>query len=727
MVIQADTVFYERVRSAVQDDDLRLPALRSFLLALAGASFLGLYALVHAPANTLLLLLVSAALVLLLSCYSLTRRSLTGACSILLLSLAALVVLALLLGGPRSAVAWLALPAIMACVLLPSLPGALWGAAASLVALALLWPQPDWSLVALPAAAGLCTWLAMRPLYRLLDWSWQRSMEATTLAEQLRDQQGKLNRTIKDLDASYQLLQQTNHELTLARREADMLRDLRHRFATNLSHELRTPLNIIIGFSKLIYRKPQLYGYSNWTESLMRDLAEIHTNAAYLSKLVDDVVDLARVDAFAMPIRREQADLESLIRETVTVVHSLALEKGLALIVNVPDKLPSLLLDPQRIRQVIFNLLTNAIRFTDTGSVTVQAMASEGEVVVSVQDTGRGIPEQELSTIFNEFYQVSRPKEEPGAGKGLGLAIAKRLVQLHGGRIWAESTLGQGATFSFSLPLSDKSTARGGQTSPLPVLKPRAKPKVLVLDREGSSAAYLSRRLDAYDFLRVPTDEDLLAIAERTHPLAVVANGDWDDGNNGQGILKQLPDETLFIRASLPSRQWLAENGEFAAVLTKPVSEEDVLGAIAAVLPEPANERTILLVDDDRGFLQLTARMIQANAANTFHVLAAYNGQSALDKARRFHPDIILLDLLMPDMNGLEVLAHLHQSTETKDIPVVAVTAATPGEDQLAAKGATFTLTKKGSFRPGELIALLDAALRGPSERFLSGSSEEQP
>ena len=726
-MIQADAVFRERAHFAVQDDDLRLPALRSFLLVLAGASFLGWYALVHTPANTPLLLLVSAASLLTPSCYGLARRSPAWAGGVLLLGLTALVVLALLLGSPHSAVAWLALPAIMACVLLPSLSGVLWGTAASLTALALLWPQPDWSLVALPAAAATCAWLALRPLHKLLDWSWQRSLEATTLAEQLRDQRGKLNRTIKDLDASYHLLQQSNHELAMARREADMLRDLRHRFATNLSHELRTPLNIIIGFSKLIYRKPQLYGYANWTESLLRDLAEIHTNAAYLSKLVDDVVDLARVDAFAMPIRREQTDLKSLIEETVAVVHSLALEKGLAIVVNISDKLPPLLLDPQRIRQVTFNLLNNAIRFTDTGSVTVQAIVGEDEVVVSVKDTGRGIPEHELDTIFNEFYQVSRPKEEPGAGKGLGLAIAKRLIQLHGGRIWAESSLGQGATFSFSLPLSDKTTARVGQTTPLPVRKPQIKPKVLVLDQEGASTAYLSRRLDAYDFLRVSADENLPAVTERTHPLAIIANGDWSDDNNGQELLQQLPDEILFIQASLPSRQWLSENGEFAAVLTKPVSEEDVLGAIAALLPEPANERTVLLVDDDRGFLQLTARMIEANAANTCHVLSAYNGQNALAKARRYRPDIVLLDLLMPDMSGFEVLACLHQDAETKDIPVVAVTAATPGEDQLATKGATFTLTKKGAFRPGELIALLDAALRGPTGRLLPGSGEEQP
>ena len=161
--------------------------------------------------------------------------------------------------------------------------------------------------------ASVWEWIMLKPFYTLLERYSQRSLEASLLTEELRDERGKLNRTIKDLDASYQLLQQMNGELILARKEADTLRDLRHRFATNLSHELRTPLNIVLGFSRLIYRKPQLYGYSTWSESLRRDLAEIQRNAGHLAQLVDDVIDLARVDALAMPVRRQQTDLIRLV------------------------------------------------------------------------------------------------------------------------------------------------------------------------------------------------------------------------------------------------------------------------------------------------------------------------------------------------------------------------------------------------------------------------------
>ncbi|MHB0874757.1 MAG: ATP-binding response regulator [Anaerolineae bacterium] len=705
---------------AVQDSDLRLPALQSFLILLAALAFADWVALIDTPESRLLLVCGVILTLVVLAGFRLADRNplLASLCISVLVALLALA--SVPLGAPLTVLCALALPTIMAGVLLSPAAAMAWGGVSSLAALALMWPQPEWLLAALPAVVGVFTWLSLRPLHALLAWSWQRSMEATALAEQLRDQRGKLNRTIKDLDASYQLLQQTNHELAKARQEADMLRDMRHRFATNLSHELRTPLNIILGFSKLIYRKPQLYGYAHWSEALLRDLAEVQSNAAYLSSLVDDVVDLARVDAVAMPIRRETTDLGHLVQDTVDTVRSLALEKGLALGVDFPAGLPLLSLDPQRIRQVVYNLLTNAIRFTDSGGVTVAASQADSEVVVAVRDTGRGIPPRELEHVFSEFYQVSRPREEPGMGKGLGLAIAKRLVQLHGGRIWGESVLGEGAAFFFSLPLTAKTTTRVGQATPVRLPDSRRKPRVLVVDGDGAATGYLNRRLDAYEFVQAPGFADLPALVEREHPLAIVADAFDDEAGSAW---PSLPEDLPLLRATLPSSRWLLEQADFRAVLTKPVTEDGLLRAMSAALP-PAGQRrqTVLMVDDDRGFLQLTARLIQAYAPDRFQLASAYNGQSALEKARRLRPDLILLDLVLPDMGGLEVVRALRQEAETRDIPVVAVTAATPGEDELQASGVTFSLTRRGAFRPGELVALLDTALSGPWGQPLPGS-----
>ncbi len=419
--------------------------------------------------------------------------------------------------------------------LLPLLAGALlgpWVAPAFGVAAAigLHAVVPDWA--ALPSALailiGLSTWIVLRPVYRLLASAWRQTLESTALTTELREQRGKLNRTIKDLDASYQLLQDTNRELAVARREAEVLRDLRNRFATNLSHELRTPLNIIVGFSDLVYRKPQLYGYSSWNEALRRDLAEIQRSAGYLSDLVDDVVDLARVDALMMPVRREWCDLEATISSVVDTVRSLARDKDLALETAYPPCIPSIYVDCVRIRQVVFNLVTNAIRFTDKGAVRISVEVVDPEVMVSVEDSGRGIPEAELATIFDEFYQVGRSRTDPDTGKGLGLAIARRFVQLHGGRIWVESQVGKGSRFTFSLPLEERGSpaTRLGATTAVP--RRRSRPAVALLDGDGSATAYLSRRLPEYELIRIADPEELPGRTEN-EVLAVVAGRELGD------------------------------------------------------------------------------------------------------------------------------------------------------------------------------------------------------
>ena len=284
-------------------------------------------------------------------------------------------------------------PAAYLLLLPTAVAGALYGPRVSLgaaaLSVALVWrAQPE--AAALPAAslvfAGICSYLVLRPLHELVRQHTGQSLRAIVLTEELRDQRGQLNRTIADLHASYQLLRKTNRELALACQEADALRDLRHRFATNLSHELRTPLNVILGFSRLLYSRPELYGFSQWPDDLRRDLAEVERNAGYLSDLVDDIIDLARVDALAMPVRREATELAPVVDEAVRAVGSLARHKGLSLTVACPTDLPQLPVDSVRIRQVLYNLLSNAIRHTDRGGVHVRLERREGEVEVSVED-----------------------------------------------------------------------------------------------------------------------------------------------------------------------------------------------------------------------------------------------------------------------------------------------------------------------------------------------------
>ncbi|NPV08563.1 MAG: hybrid sensor histidine kinase/response regulator [Anaerolineae bacterium] len=693
--------------SALNEDEIRRSTLHG-LLALSGASVLASWwVLANADRLDLPHLLTSIALALCLVplAFLAPRRPRLTA----LLFLAALNLACLALVGPAGVVEvgyLLALSPVAAGALLR--PGAAPPVALMDAALFhLLAPSGTALPVALILLNGLAAWVVLRPLHHLLEWAWRQSVESVSLAEQLRDQRGKLNRTIKDLDVSYQLLQETNRELAQARHEAEMLRDLRTRFATNLSHELRTPLNIILGFSDLIYRKPQLYGYPGWKEALRRDLAELQRNAGYLSELVNDVVDLARVDALTMPVRREECDLGRLIGDVVATVGSLARDRHLQLEAFCAPDVPDVYVDPVRIRQVVFNLLTNAIRFTRRGSVAIRAEVSGAEVVVSVTDSGRGIPQDELQTIFDEFYQVGRSRSDPDVGKGLGLAIAKRFVQLHGGRIWAESELGKGSRFCFTLPLEERSYARS-RLGPVPYLpRPRHKPRVAVVDADGSITPYLSRRLSDYELLRVSCPDEVVAPGG----LVAVVASHTSNGGLGEGLAERLADSVALIECTLPSTDWIFHGQELAGVLTKPVSAETLGEAVARALGPRDTTARIVVVDDDRGFAQLVARMLQSTWAGTVEVIPAYNGRDGLARISREKPDLVLLDLVIPELTGFEVLAAMRSDPELEAIPVLAVTAATPGEDEVSVEGAWFSVRRRGGFRPGEMLALLESAL----------------
>ncbi|MGI6209987.1 MAG: sensor histidine kinase, partial [Anaerolineae bacterium] len=397
------------------------------------------------------------------------------------------------------------------------------------------------------ALVNLVLYAILHPKESILEWSWQRSAEATDLAERLRDRQGELNQALSQLRLAYQLLGRTNRELALAHQEADEARRLKEEFAASVSHELRTPLNIILGFADLIHRTPEVYGLDRWPQLLRRDVAEIWRSARYIAELVDDILELARVDALAMPVKRELTDLGAVIRETSALAERLLGDRPVRLIVRIPEDLPHLLVDKTRIRQVLLNLLSNAIRFTDRGQIEVTAECSASELLVSVSDTGVGIPPHEVGAIFEEFHRADG--QEARGGKGLGLAIAKRFVNLHGGRIWAESEVGRGSVFRFTLPLSEKRVSR---LMGSPEWGPAAASSSLVLYQPGGmpgAAAYLGRHLEDWQMLVADDGEQLRQLVETHHPSAVLVNITEDL----DAVMAQVPEGVPIVQVSLPA------------------------------------------------------------------------------------------------------------------------------------------------------------------------------
>ena len=421
------------------------------------------------------------------------------------------------------------------------------------------------------------------------------------------------------------------------------------------------------------------------------------------------------------------ASIADVIREAVESVSTLAERKGLALVTASADDLPAVPMDALRVKQVLFNLLSNAVRFTDRGEVAVIASVRDSELFVKVRDTGPGIPAGELSTIFDEFYQVSRPKTGADSGKGLGLAIAKRFVHLHGGRIWVESELGRGSVFTFTLPLSGGGVSRLGRPLPGAVPKARQPATVLVVSHDDSPCLYLSRRIEGYDFVYAP-DLEGAATLLRAGPVAgIVVDAGLGLGIAAirQGLGGCWRADMPILECPLPSTRWISGGTEFAAVLTKPVSPEGIVAVLDSLLDGRRPAR-VLIVDDHRGFVLLMRRMLEA-ADRGYVVEHAYSGAEALRKMHGSPPDCVLLDLVLPEMDGFSVAAAMRSDSRLQAVPAVAITAATPGEDSLTREGATLCVSKRERFRPGELGALLSAALGLSGEDVTPRGSDAEP
>jgi len=238
-------------------------------------------------------------------------------------------------------------------------------------------------------------------------------------------------------------------EIAQKSRELETASQHKSQFVANMSHELRTPLAAILGYAELM----QEGFYGTPSEKSMDALTRVRSNGKHLLGLINTVLDIAKIESGQFSLSLAEYAVENVVETVRAATESLAEAKKLALKTDVAKKLPVGLGDEQRLTQVLLNLVGNAIKFTDTGEVHIAATAVNGNFTVSVTDTGPGIPEEHRSRIFDQFHQVDSSNTKAKGGTGLGLAISKQIVEMHGGRIWVESTLGQGATFQMQVPI----------------------------------------------------------------------------------------------------------------------------------------------------------------------------------------------------------------------------------------------------------------------------------
>ncbi len=306
------------------------------------------------------------------------------------------------------------------------------------------------AIVLMFVSAGLASQVTGE-LYAVTEWALMNYQRERRTNVDLFESRNELHRALNRSEALSDKLQEINEELAVAHEAAEAAKNFRGQFLANMSHELRTPLNAIIGFSETMLKFPMMYNDEPLPQTYNKDMGQIYSSGRQLLDLINDILDLARVDAGKLEIYMERVALRKPIDDVLAMAKGLLQHKDVSLESILPEKLPFVWADETRVRQVLVNLYSNACKFTEKGKVTLTVREADDGIQFSVKDTGSGIEPTEMEKIFEEFQQVENRGRDPRSGSGLGLAISRQLIQLMGGRIWAESTLGEGSTFHFLL------------------------------------------------------------------------------------------------------------------------------------------------------------------------------------------------------------------------------------------------------------------------------------
>lgn len=639
----------------------------------------------------------------------LRRRHFRVAVGLLVAGAPALVALAIIWGGMTWMLNLLFLPVGLATLMLGGRAGALISGAFTL-ALAtlpesLLPAEPETRIAALIGmwtTAGML-WIALHPLLTTVRWVWEGYAREQALLERMRGAQVQLAQTLEDLKSTNTQLVRLNQLTNGLRRMAEEALHAKEQFVANVSHELRTPLNMIIGFSEMILNAPHVYGGSI-PSALLADLSVILRNSRHLSDLIDDVLDLSQIETGRMALVKERVDMREIVEAATTAVRPLFASKGLYLEVSVPENLPAVSCDRTRVCEVLLNLLSNAGRFTERGGVAVcvRYNCDAGEVVVSVADTGPGIADANKAKVFQPFHQLDGSIRRRYGGSGLGLTISKAFVELHGGRMWFESEVGRGTTFYFTLPVELPPPSADGamrwlnpdwpnleRTRPSLAPSPVVKLRLVVIDSEGSLQRLLTRYLDHAE---VVAAADLRAATEelaRTPAQALVINSmQMDEWLFRLAADARIPYSTPVIVCSLPGSVDSAHALGVSDYLVKPVDARRLIEAIERALrdrrsqattashraADEASRPTVLVVDDEPDAQRLFWRILSASP-HSYHVLTATDAQQAIQIMRDQQPDVVLLDLVMPDVSGFQLLALKQADPALRPIPVLVVSA----------------------------------------------------
>lgn len=521
---------------------------------------------------------------------------------------------------------------------------------------------------------------------------------------------------ITELKAREAQLGELVDRLADARDQATHATLAKSRFLANMSHELRTPLNAIIGLAEMLAEDAEDQALKEFHEPLDRILRA----GRHLLELINDVLDLSKIEAGRLDLHEEEIDLAILVADLAGAAQPLADRNGNRLVVERPDGLGAMRADQTRLRQIILNLLSNACKFTEAGTVTL-AVAREAEagwIRFRVSDTGIGMTRDQLGRLFQEFTQADSSTTRKYGGTGLGLAISQRLAALMGGTIAVESEPGVGTSFTVRLPAGAAVTAEViPAPAPAPASTVAAIPdaaragadRVLVVDDDATVRDLMRRFLgrEGFDVVTAGSGAEALAAARAQRPSVITLDVLMPD-MDGWSVLQELKSDPQLAGIPVIMVTIVDEKQKGIALgasdyLNKPIDRARLAAILARYRSAAAATRRVLVVEDDAATRMMMRRLLVGEG---WKVAEAGDGREALARMGRERPDLVLLDLMMPEMDGFEFIAACRKVPEFTGIPVIIVTAADlTDHDHRRLNGGVEHILQKAAFEQHELLA----------------------
>jgi signal transduction histidine kinase/CheY-like chemotaxis protein len=550
--------------------------------------------------------------------------------------------------------------------------------------------------------------------------------EARKRLQETRQHRAEISQMLKEQNQFNYQLRQMTRMLEQARARAEEAREDRDRFAMAVSHELRSPLNFIIGFSDLMVNAPETYApLKDWPTGLYDDTQEIFKSSKHLLDLINDILDMGKMDARQMPLFRERVDPQILLDEIEDLVAAPIIQKGLDFEVHSEPNMPYIFIDRTRIRQVLLNVITNSMRFTKQGKISVDArMNGTDEVEIIIQDNGPGIAPEDIERIFYEFRQAGQESWSREKGSGLGLPISKRFVELHGGRITVESEIQKGTLIHIFLPVMEPMTslhdiradlAVGGEQRVASLFAKGQADLILCYSADLSKAKQIGMLLFDYEVIPVTNMIDLRQMIENYYPSAIILDDAFVNDNQVSLLIEKMTYQFPVIRFLFSEvlEQSLVLPGGVYRYLVKPVSRDTLIQTIQSI---GESTKDLLVIDDDPSMVRLFTQAIKSysgliGSIQDVNFYPAYSGKDALDIITRQNVDAILLDLDLPDIHGTQVLSEIRKIDAHQKTPVIIISASDFGEVQKSVQPGYFQIMNKNPYNPVELRVIFHSAL----------------